>query len=199
MKYFLILPLFFLMISCGSQTENPPAETTPEEVEIAEPETNAAGQVLNEDGDYSKLEALEPYFGSDMEFEDPEMAKELIRETDIFVEKYPDDRRAPIAMYRAAGAAKNMSDWTKALELFERTWKEYPDSFVAPMALFLNGFIYDDTLNEKEKALELYQIFAERYPDSSFMPDVQKLMEMINLTEEEMIEKLKEQNKFGQY
>lgn len=202
MKYFLILPLFFLIISCGSQTPETPAESIPEEeVEIMEPEINAdtTSQMLNEDGDYSKLEALEPYFGSDMEFEDPAKAKELIKETDIFVKKYPEDRRAPLALYRAAGAAKNMSDWTKALELFERTWKEYPDSFVAPMALFLNGFIYDDTLNEKAKALELYKIFAERYSDSTFMPDVQKLMDMINMTEEEMIEKLKEQGKFERY
>jgi len=199
MKYFLILPLFFLMISCGSQTADTPTETATEEEEVVQPEINPNARVLNEDGDYSKLEALERYFGSDMEFEDPAIAKELIRETDIFVKNYPDDRRAPIAMYRAAGAAKNLSDWTKALELFERTWKEYPDTFVAPMALFLNGFIYDDTLNEKEKALQLYKIFEERYPDNTFMPEVQKLMDMINLTEEEMIEKLKEQGKFERY
>lgn len=202
MKYFLILPLFFLMMSCGSQTPDTPVESIPEEeVEVIEPENNLdnSTQILNQYGDYSKLQALEPYFGTDMEFDDPAMAKELIKETDIFVQKYPDDGRAPLALYRAAGTAKNMSDWTKALELFERTWKEYPDSFVAPMALFLNGFIYDDILNEDAKALELYKIFAERYPDNTFMPDVQKLMDMINLTEEEMIEILKEQGKFERY
>ena len=196
MRYLIILPLaFFVFFSCGSQTTDTQKEAQSDTINSE----MTSDDNMREYGDYSKLQALEPYFGSDMEFDDPAKAQALLRETEDFVSKYPDDKRAPIALYRAAGVAKNQSDWIKAMEYFERTWKNYPNSFVAPMALFLNGFILDDTLNNDEEALKLYQLFEERYPNNQFMPDVKKLMDMITMSQEQLLEKLKEQNKFQQY
>jgi tetratricopeptide (TPR) repeat protein len=196
MRYFFIVPFaLFIFFSCGSQTTGSQSTSEPESTDS----DLVIDDGLREYGDYSKLQSLEPYFGSDMEFDDPAKAQELLRETDEFVSKYPDDKRAPIALYRAAGVAKNQSDWLKAMQYFERTWKNYPSSFVAPMALFLHGFILDDTLNNDEEALKLYQLFEERYPTNQFMPDVKKLMDMITMSQEELLDKLKEQNKFQQY
>lgn len=56
-----------------------------------------------------------------------------------FVARYPDDARAPLALWEAAVELQRADDWPGALGFYQRLWSEYPDDDRAPEALFREG------------------------------------------------------------
>jgi len=201
MKYLTLFIAMFILASCGDEpsaqssddlTPNVSEESKTDEQQPVKYQLKY--ETLDENGDYSKLEALAPHFGDDMEYTDINKAKELLTETEKFVKAYPTDTRAPAALFRAGGAARHMGEWVKAQQLFRQAWTDYPDTYPAPLALFHDAYIADQVLNDKDKALEMYDIFLARYPDNSFKPEIQKLKDILFMEQDEYIKRAKEEN-----
>jgi len=211
MKYLVVLITLFVLCSCGNEpsaqsSKNQEDNTNGQEILSSESD-GAAGnnaqtpaqvtpkyESLDENGDYSKLDALAPHFGDDMEYTDLNIAKQLLKETENFIKKYPSDKRAPVALVRAGGVSRHMGEWMQAQQFFRQAWTDYPDTYAAPMALFHDAYIADQVFEEKAKALEMYNIFLARYPTNSFSPEIQKLKDMLFLTKDEYIQKAKIEN-----
>lgn len=80
---------------------------------------------------------------------------------------------------RAMAAA---GDFDRALELYEELVDDYPDSYLAPEALFWIGSRMEETGNYAD-AINRYEDLVDEYPDSDFSPEA--LFRIGNCLEEE--------------
>ena len=77
------------------------------------------------------------------------------------------------SLYRAARDAMSRRSHERAADLFERIWRDYPESTYAPNAVYweaFNRYRLDDP-EELEEALALLELQADRYPEASTRTD----------------------------
>lgn len=104
-----------------------------------------------------------------------------------FAEKFPKDTLAPDFLFRAAALNNSLERTTKAMELFDRYIKEYPDMEMASQCLFMKATLYEDKLRDLEKARETYSEFIVRYPDDDFADDASIAIQTLGMSLEERI------------
>ena len=91
--------------------------------------------------------------------------------------RYQDAREAYYALQNSARKQMYRDQWQKVLDLFEKVYRQYPDSSRADDALFMAGKatakLYDVSRVRQDalQAVELYRKTAELYPDSSLSDD----------------------------
>lgn len=92
----------------------------------------------------------------------------------------------------AAECAANIREYNSALTLFRNLYQKYPDHHLAPFALFHMGFLYDESFGDKENAKKFYDEFLEVFPNHEYAKSVKELKMYIELTPEELFNKLLE-------
>lgn len=96
-------------------------------------------------------------------------------------------------LIKAAGLAKTIGNPKKAIELYAKVSEGMPRHPKAPTALFMQGFVYENDLNDLQKAKMLYESFLERYPDDpDFADDAQNSLKMLGKSPEEIIREFEE-------
>ncbi len=100
----------------------------------------------------------------------------------------------PFIFYKAAYVGLNFDQFDKSMDLLQTVWQRYPEYSKAPDALYLQAFIYDEHLKNKDKAKEHYLLFKEKYPDNEFNKDVDQLLMLIDKDPEEIIESFEQKN-----
>ncbi len=110
---------------------------------------------------------------------------------------YKEDSLTPSYLFKAADLANGLQQPKESIAIYDRLLKDYPDYKKAPAALFMEGFIYDTVLKDKEKAKEIYMLFLNKYPDHPLAQSAQSSLEQINsgLSDEELIHQFEEQLK----
>ncbi len=126
---------------------------------------------------------------------DPAVAAKLVDDYMAFVDAYRNDSVSARYLFKAAELASGLGKNERALELFARYCGEYPETEKAPVALFLQGFIYDDQLKEFGQADKFYTEFLEKYPQHSLANDVAVLKRNLGKSDEELIREFEEQMK----
>jgi menaquinone-dependent protoporphyrinogen IX oxidase len=71
-------------------------------------------------------------------------------------------------------------------------YNNYPESELAPFALFHIGFTYDEHIRDKEKAGSYYDAFLKKYPKHEFASSVKELKMYIDKTPMEVFEELQQ-------
>ena len=112
----------------------------------------------------------------------------------LFADKYRDDARAAEYLFRGGDVAVGLKQYTLALHFYERIYKDFPDYDKRPMALFLQAFIKDSYMKDFEEARALYEQCIEEFPNDRVAEDSKGALEFLGLSEEELIERLKEKN-----
>lgn len=87
---------------------------------------------------------------------------------------------ALMAIDFAVGCYSGREAWTEAIDYLADLTRDYPDTLVAPKALFVTGAIYQDKLKQPEKALGYYQQITDKYSKSIFAKPAQQLINLIN-------------------
>jgi len=87
---------------------------------------------------------------------------------------------ALMAVDFAVACYADREKWTEAIEYLAALTRDYPDTLVAPKALFVTGAIYQDKLKQPEKALEYYNQIKDKYAKSIFAKPAQQLIDLIN-------------------
>ncbi len=134
------------------------------------------------------IQALE---GNDSTFS-PQAIEELKNAYLNFANKYPDDDLASEYIYKAAQRCNVMAQHQQALDLFQRVIEAYPKSRVREEALFLKGYIYENSLNNLEKARECYMAFIASYPNSELAEDAKLAVRNLGKTPEEILQSFTE-------
>jgi TolA-binding protein len=113
-----------------------------------------------------------------------------------FVEKYPDDTITSSYLFKSADLANGLRKYKDAIDLYSQFREKYPDHRRAPAALFLQAFINDNNIHDKEKAKQLYAEFLQKYPTHELAPSAHASLDQINsnLTDEQLIKMFEARN-----
>lgn len=111
-----------------------------------------------------------------------------------FVNENPKDSMAPLFLFKAAEMFRAVNNGTMANTYYERVIKEYPESEKASVALFLQGFVYENILQDFTLAGKCYQEYLDKFPDGEFAKDAAVLIQNLGKSPEEMIREFEAKN-----
>lgn len=143
-----------------------------------------------------RIKLLEQQLRADSSFvPSEEKAAAMMQAYMDFADTYPADSMTPDCLFRAADLAQGIHHEPVAVRLYERIVKEYPTSSRAAAALFMEAFVLDYNLGEKDKAKRKYAEFIASYPTHALTASAKASLEQLNLglTDEELIRRF-EQN-----
>jgi TolA-binding protein len=107
-----------------------------------------------------------------------------------FANKYPDDELAPEFLFKAGQRCNVSAQHEEAIQLFQQVIDKYPKHKIAEEALFLQGYVYENSIKDLNKAKTVYSRFIELYPNSELAEDAKYSIENLGKTPEEIFEAL---------
>ena len=87
-----------------------------------------------------------------------------------FLDRFPDDPRAEIALQALARVLMNQQKHQEAIARYETLIARFPQSRYCAQAQFMIGYIYDQ-LGDYKQARLAYQQVIDTYPDSELADD----------------------------
>lgn len=180
MKY--LIPLFSILVllaACSSGDTSQKKVETPDKATFLVDIEKMEAQLKDE-----KVKKL-----------DKILAKSYISKSDDFVQSFPKDPESPILLYKSAEIARAIGDARSAVQHFGQMHRDYPDHPKAPTALFLQAFLFENALEDRDEAKKYYNHFKDKYPDHQLNQQVQQLLDIIDKSPEEMVKEFKTQKK----
>lgn len=104
-----------------------------------------------------------------------------------------DDTSSTNYLMNAAAVARGYGNEKMANLLYSWVESDFPKSENAPKALFERAFMWDQIKNAK-RAEALYQRFIEKYPGHKLNSQVKMLLDNVNLSDAEILERLEQDN-----
>jgi outer membrane protein assembly factor BamD (BamD/ComL family) len=123
-------------------------------------------------------------------------AEEVFGKYIQYADSYKDDTLSAAYLFRAADLSNGLRRPKEAIEIYERLRATYPDYRKSAAALFMEGFIYETSIGDREKAKAKYAEFIDKYPAHQLTPSAQASLDQLNanLTDDELIRKFEQQN-----
>lgn len=161
--YFL---LFALLTSCTSQKEK------------AEVEIKANLELVNQSFSDNKL--------------DTAAASTVEQGIGNFLDKYPQDSMASVYLFELGLLYQKQRKFEQAINAFDKVYREYPDSKHARNAVFLEGFLYANVLNNYDKAREKYQLYLDKFAaaDEKMTSDVRLELQNLGKSPDELLKEI---------
>lgn len=120
------------------------------------------------------------------------IASELIKLYEAYANEFKTDTASPMYLFKAGELAMSLNEGMKAMMLYKKIEQEYPDYKKAPVGIFLQAFLYENYLNDKESAKKIYTNFISKYPNHELVKDAKASLENIDIPLEELIKKFEE-------
>ena len=111
-----------------------------------------------------------------------------------FADQYPQDSMAPEYLFRAARMAKPLRKAAEAIALCDRIITNYPQWKVLPAIWMMKGITFQDELQNKDSARKAYKGLIERLPETRYARDAKAMIDNLQYTDEQLIEKFKAMN-----
>lgn len=109
---------------------------------------------------------------------------------------FPDDTMAPACYFDAANIAMSLSQYQRALHLYDTVCIKYPNFRKVPDCIFIEGYIYDDKLKDTAKARALYMEVINKYPnDTVLVRNSRAAISILGKSYDEIIKQFEEKNK----
>ncbi|RME11947.1 MAG: hypothetical protein D6816_01515 [Bacteroidetes bacterium] len=144
----------------------------------------------------ARIDSLEKIITSDPDvIKNMKPANELIKQMEAYAQAFPQDSLVPEMLVKAGEIARGLGKYDKATELLKSVWTHYGEHRLAPPALFLQAFTYDNDLRDSTMAVRYYQEFLKRYPDHELAGQVRQLVNVVGKSPEELIKLYKNQNR----
>lgn len=106
-----------------------------------------------------------------------------------FADKFSKDSLAPEYLSRAAEIMANVGRCDKSIEYLDRIIDTYPDYSDLAGCYFLKGYAYEMS-EQYDLAVEAYTYFVETYPDHVLASDTKKILPLIGMDPEKMLDTL---------
>lgn len=110
-----------------------------------------------------------------------------------YVAEFPDDTSSPGYLFRAAELSVAVGRYSDALMHFAQVMR-YKNSPKAADALFLQGFVTENYLQNPDSARLLYQRFVREFPKHPLADDAQVLIGQLGISPEELIRMFEQQS-----
>jgi TolA-binding protein len=136
-------------------------------------------------------------FADSMKSLNKDVANDVLLKYVAFADKYKDDTLSAEYLFRAGDLANGLHRPEESIALYERLRVNYPDFRKAPAALFMQAFIYETVLQNKEKAKQKYSEFINKYPNHHLVADAAASLQQLNsnMSDEDLIKMFEEKNK----
>ena len=127
---------------------------------------------------------------------DKAKAQALVAAYEDFYKEHPDDPKSAEFLFRAGDLSKGLREANKAVALYKIVNEDFPEYEKSPLALFLQGFIYENDLGDYANAKVIYESFLEKYPDHEMAKDAKFSLQNLGKSPEELLKEfqLKEGN-----
>lgn len=142
------------------------------------------------------IEALEKELAQSAgESIDFERSRLLIQQYEQYARSLPGDSLAPVYLFKAAEVARAVRDYGLAIRLWAEVNERYADYKLAPEALFLQGLITEQDLQNPKAAVPIYEAFLQRYPSHYLYQDARLLHDNCKAgkTDAELIDRFEQQ------
>jgi len=106
---------------------------------------------------------------------------------------FKDDTICADYFFKAAELSAKAGKYQQAIELYGNT-QRFPVYRKVARALFMQGFIAENNLGDKNAAREYYNRFLIKFPQHKMANEVKMLIQSLNMTDEMLIQNLKRQN-----
>lgn len=128
---------------------------------------------------------------SDINVEETNQCIALI---DDFVSKYGNHEKTPSFLAIKAKMMMGLQRNKDAYDTYVQIVTAYPKAKECEIALFMQAFLLENQLNDKEKSITAYQEFIQKYPTSEWKDDATFALENMHKTDEELIEMFRKMN-----
>ncbi|HOI32332.1 MAG: hypothetical protein PHG67_12210 [Bacteroidales bacterium] len=121
-------------------------------------------------------------------------ALKLIEYYQSYQQNWPDDSLSAEYLFKAIDISINLPRAKESLQLISTYLENYSGTYYAGVALFLEGFIYDQQIGDTVRAHLSYERLIKEYPDHSFADDAHSALQFLGKSPEEMILEFEQKN-----
>ncbi|HUM45337.1 MAG TPA: tetratricopeptide repeat protein [Chitinophagales bacterium] len=109
-----------------------------------------------------------------------------------YIQEYPQDSLSAGYLFELGNLYQKQRKFEQAINAFDKLYREYPDSKHARNAVFLQGFLYANVLNNLDKAKEKYELYLDKYSsaDEKMTNDVQIELQNLGKTPDELLKEI---------
>lgn len=142
----------------------------------------------------NKIKSLEDKVYSDsIKSVSPSAGNDLAMVYVQYVNKYPTDTICAEYLFRAAELARSLNQPKQAIVYYDMITLKYPAYRKVPVCFFLEGFVYENQMNDIMNARKYYKLFITKYPAHPLVRDTKILIENLGKSPEELIKNFEEQ------
>lgn len=109
-----------------------------------------------------------------------------------YAKTHPLDTLAPEYLFRAANVKRSLRDPQGSIALYDRIIRDYAGWRKLEDVFYLKAFVLDADLKQKGEAEKAYREVIGRYPDSPFAEDARRMMALIGLSDEEILQRFQQ-------
>ena len=137
--------------------------------------------------------AEETLYGKNNEFRfDETKAQQCVEAYLAYCERFSQKEDAPDYMFKAADLLRALRKPGEALVYYERICTDFPDYPKVPHSVFLQGFVYENDMQDMEKARAKYEDFLNKYPDHDLADDVEFSLKYLGKSPEDIIKQFED-------
>jgi tetratricopeptide (TPR) repeat protein len=122
-------------------------------------------------------------------------AKELVKKSQSYSELYPQDEKTAAVLFKAADVARGIGEYGKAIQLWGKVWRTYPDFNKAPDAVFMQAFTYENNLKDIQNAKRYYLQFIEKFPKNPLREQAIIALKNLGKSPEDLIKEFQKNEK----
>ncbi len=134
-------------------------------------------------------------FSDENKMIDKDKAGTLVAAYISYADEFPGDSETPEFLFKAGDLAMNLNMPQKAIKVFDRILKDFPDYKKAPQCLFLKGYVYENEIGDLNTAKRIYEEFLQKYPNDEFADDASVSIKNLGKSPEELIKEFEEKAK----
>ncbi len=112
-----------------------------------------------------------------------------------YAKYYPGDTMSAAFLFNAGGLASSTGQYAKAIDIYNNVVTKYPQSRLVPECLLVEGFIYDNNLQDTAKSRQKYTELVTKYPNDSLSIQARQAMKFLGKSADEIGKEFEEQNK----
>lgn len=111
----------------------------------------------------------------------------LNRHYNRFIDAFPQDQMVPRFVFKRGANFQTAEKYDSAIVEFNRLMKQFPSHNLSAEALFLEGQIYLEGLQQYGPATDCWELFIKKYPNDPRCEQIKLLMDNKGLSNKELL------------
>ena len=143
----------------------------------------------------AQIQTLQSKISSE-EKPDSTTADEAVKAYADFAFNFPKDSLAPNYLFKAADMASLRGHYQQAIIYYQTIQDHYPNFKFVVESLYLQGYIYDNFINNDVKAKEIYEKVIVQYPHHKLAEDSRFAICNLGKSDEELIREFRKKKNY---